>query len=83
MINALHEAQSVRIPVILPYESIVADRMAGVITMGTAISSLFHEMTTLESIAIFFNKVPENMIKELPRLIAKKKTTLRPIEKDD
>jgi hypothetical protein len=62
IINALHKAQSVRIAVILPYESIIVDRMEGAIRMGIAISSLLHEMTTLEGIAIFFNKVPEGMI---------------------
>ncbi len=34
MINALHGARSVRVVVILPYDSLTGDRMAGAIKMG-------------------------------------------------
>ena len=34
MINALHGALSVRVVVILPYDSLTGDRMAGAIKMG-------------------------------------------------
>jgi hypothetical protein len=42
MINALHGARSVRVIVILPYDSLTADRMAGVIKMGEIITNLFY-----------------------------------------
>ena len=62
MINALHGARSVRVVVILPYESLIADRMSGVTQMGQIISNIFYEMTVLESIVIYFNKVPKEKI---------------------
>lgn len=51
--------------------------------MGAAISSLFHEMTMLDSISIFFNNVPESMINEMPILIANKRANLSSIEQGD
>jgi hypothetical protein len=69
MINALHGARSVRIVVILPYDSFTAVRMAGVIKMGDIISNLFYELTILESVVIYFNKVPVDKISEVPKLI--------------
>jgi GTPase SAR1 family protein len=62
MINALRGAKSVRVVVILPYESLTGDRMAGAIKMSEIISNLFQELTVLESIAIFFNRVPKELI---------------------
>lgn len=62
MINALHGARSVRVVVILPYHSLVGDRMDGAVKMGEIISNLFFELTVLESIKIYFNKVPTNEI---------------------
>lgn len=72
MINALHGARSVRVVVILPCDSLTGDRMAGAVKMSEIISNLFHELTVLESIAIYFNKVPTEMISELPNLIEDK-----------
>ena len=62
MINALHGARSVRVVVILPFDSLTGDRMAGAIKMSEIISNLFHELTVLRSIAIYFNKVPVDKI---------------------
>lgn len=62
MINALYEASSVRVVVILPYHSLLGDRMDGAIKMGEIISNLFYELTVLDSIKILFNKVPSNEI---------------------
>lgn len=62
MINALHGANSVRVVVILPYHSLLGDRMDGAIKMGEIISNLFRELTILESVKIYFNKVPQNEI---------------------
>jgi hypothetical protein len=42
MINALHGARSVRVVVILPYDSLTGDRLAGAISMSDIISNLFH-----------------------------------------
>jgi hypothetical protein len=47
MINALHGARSVRVVVILPFESLVAERMAGAIKIGEIISNLFYELAVL------------------------------------
>ena len=69
MINALYGARSVRVVVILPYESLLAERMAGALKMAEIISSLFHELTVLKSIAIYFNKVPADKINQIPNLI--------------
>ena len=66
MVNALHGANSVRVVVILPYHSLVGDRMNGVIKIGEIISNLFRELTVLESIKIYFNKVPSIEIEQLP-----------------
>jgi hypothetical protein len=69
MINALHGARSVRVVVILPYDSLTGDRMAGAVKMGSIISNLFYELTILESVVIYFNKVPKNLISQMPTLI--------------
>jgi hypothetical protein len=62
MINALHGARSVRVVVILPYESFIGDRMVGAIKMGSTISNMFYRLTILESVVIYFNRVPKDMI---------------------
>ena len=62
MINALFEAASVRVVVILPYDSLMGERMAGAIKIGEIISNLFKDLTSSESIAVLFNKVPESSI---------------------
>lgn len=60
-INALRQAKSVRIVVVLPYESIIAERMAGVHKISQIIVSLFSDIDqVLGSISILFNKTPEN-----------------------
>jgi hypothetical protein len=41
MINALHGAKSARVVVILPYDSLTGDRMAGAIKMSEIIANLF------------------------------------------
>lgn len=58
MINALNGANSVRIVVILPYHSLLGDRMDGAINMGETISSFFCNSSMLKSIKIYFSKVP-------------------------
>ena len=58
MINALLGAASVRVVVILPYDSFTGDKMTGAIKMSEIISNLFYELTVMDSIAIYFNKVP-------------------------
>ena len=63
MINALHGANSVRVVVILPYHSLLGDRMDGAIKMGEIISNLFYKLTVLESIKIYFNKIPKRHTK--------------------
>jgi hypothetical protein len=72
MINALYGARSVRVVVILPHDSLTGDRMAGAVKMSEIIANLFHELTVLDSIAIYFNKVPKDKVKELPNLIEDK-----------
>lgn len=72
MINALYEARSVRVVVILPYDSLTADRMTGAIKMSEIISNLFRDLEVLSSIAIYFNKVPKNKIAETPVMIKSK-----------
>jgi hypothetical protein len=81
MINALHGARSVRVVVILPFDSLTGERMAGAIKMSEVISNLFHELNVVESIAIYFNKVPADKIAEVPKLIESKMKYLTPIEK--
>lgn len=81
MINALHGARSVRVVVILPYDSLTGDRMAGAVKMGSIISNLFYDLTILESVVIYFNKVPKDLIHQVPTLIEKKIEGLLPAEK--
>jgi hypothetical protein len=81
MINALHGARSVRVVVILPFDSLTGDRMAGAKKMSEIISNLFHELTVLRSIAIYFNKVPADKIKEIPIMVDSKLKSLNPIDK--
>jgi hypothetical protein len=69
MINALHGARSVRVVVILPYDSLAGDRMAGTIKIGEIISNLFYELTVLESVVIYFNRVPVDRIREVPKML--------------
>ncbi len=58
MINALLGAASVRVVVILPYDSLLGDKMAGAIKISEIISNIFITLTSSDSIAILFNKVP-------------------------
>lgn len=81
MINALHGARSVRVVVILPYDSLIGDRMAGAVKMGSIISNLFYDLTILESVVIYFNKVPKDLISQVPTLIKEKIEGLLPAEK--
>jgi hypothetical protein len=47
--------------VILAYEALIGNRMEGVIKIGDIISSLFHDISkAINSIAIYFNKVPKD-----------------------
>jgi hypothetical protein len=70
MINALHGARSVRVVVLLAHDALTADRMKGAIQIGDIISSLFHDISeAVDSIAIYFNKVPKESIKTVPRMI--------------
>jgi hypothetical protein len=62
MINALKGSRSVRIVVILGYDELTGNRMAGAVKISEIISNLFHELTVIKSIAILFNKVPANKI---------------------
>ena len=59
MINALLGAASVRVVVILPYDSLLGDRMAGAIKISEIISNIFTTLKSSDSIAILFNKVPK------------------------
>lgn len=72
MINALYGARSVRVVIILPYDSLLGDRMAGAVKMSEIIANLFNDLTVLDCMAIYFNKVPKKMVKELPKLIEDK-----------
>lgn len=47
MIDALYGARSVRVVVIIPYDSLTADRMTGAIKMSEIISNLFHNLEVL------------------------------------
>lgn len=58
MINALYGVNSVRVVVILPYHSLLGDRMDGAVKMGEIISNLFLELTVLSNVKVYFNKVP-------------------------
>jgi hypothetical protein len=70
MINALHGSRSVRVIVLLAYDALTAKRMSGAIEIGEIISSLFHDISeVIESIAIYFNKVPKGEIETTSLLI--------------
>jgi hypothetical protein len=59
MINALSGARSVRLVVILPFDSLMGNRMEGAVKMSEIISNLFHELTIMKSMIVYFSKVPK------------------------
>lgn len=63
VIRAIRGASSVRVIVILPYHSLIGDRMDGLIKMSETISNLFSDTEVYNSIKIYFNKFPKNQIK--------------------
>lgn len=70
--------------VLLAHDALTSLRLKGAIDIGNTISSLFHDFTkVLDSIAIYFNKVPKNQINVVPHLIKDKMETLEYIEKAD
>jgi hypothetical protein len=82
MINALYDARSVRVAVVLPHDSLTGDRMVGAIKISEIISNLFHDLNkALKSTAIYFNKVPSEKIDNMPNLIEDKIKNLQPHEK--
>lgn len=73
MINALRKATSGRIVVVIPHESLIADRMSGAVKISEIISNLFSKLSTvIESIIILFNKTPSEKIQQIPNLIENK-----------
>lgn len=73
MINAIHGSRSVRVVVLLAYDALVSNRMEGAIKIGEIISSLFHDISkAVDSLAIYFNKVPKSQIKVVPNLVQSK-----------
>ena len=83
MINALYGARSVRVVIVIPYDSLTADRMDGSINTGRTISNLFDRITVLQSVVIYFNKVPLDKVKEIPYLIESKIKNLNEAEKSN
>jgi hypothetical protein len=70
MINALHGSKSVRVVVLLAYDALTSNRMEGAIKIGEIISSLFHDISAaVDSIAIYFNKVPAEKVGTVPNFI--------------
>lgn len=73
MINALHGANSVRVVVLLAYDALTSNRMEGVLRVGGIISSLFYDFYEVsKGIVFYFNKVPNNQVKNVPHLIQSK-----------
>lgn len=73
MINALFGARSVRVVVLLECDTLTAQKSKGAVDIGNTISNLFHDFSNvLDSIAIYFNKVPKDKIDVLPNLIKDK-----------
>lgn len=82
MINALHGSKSVRVVALLAYDALTSNRMKGAIEIGEIISSLFHNISeAVDSIAIYFNKVPKTEIETVSKLIQNKIDNLTETEK--
>ena len=55
-INAIKECESVKVAVILPRDSLFADRMAGAVAVSQVIANLFADLkAVLPSIVLLFN----------------------------